>query len=372
MKHQLFTGSLAIGLAVAVLSVPADANAGVPLPIIASAEASASLAPMLENVLPSVVSIRVKVRPTEMARMPAKGRRDHRPEVAAKGLEIRVGSGVVIDSARGYIVTNNHVIDRAESMTAKLADGRELEAILVGTDAVPDIAVIKVAPERLTAIPLGDSGRVRVGDFVLAIGNPSNIGESVTAGIASGLHRRGLGIEQFEDFIQTDAAIYPGNSGGALINLRGELIGISTAYIGASNTNPGLGFAVPVNVARSVAEHLIAFGSPRRGKFGITYQDAGTAAVRDLKPASPADSPVVVKVETGSAAERAGLKSGDVVIEFDGSAVHDADDFGNRIGLLWSGETARLSIVRTGKTRTISLTMQDDDARRITARGADR
>jgi serine protease DegQ len=364
MNRRFLIGSVALGVAAAAAAAT-EATAGVPLPVVEQVEGPASLAPMLEKVLPAVVSIEVKTRPPETARLAARNRREpRRPEVAAKGSETHIGSGVVIDEARGLIITNNHVIDRAAAMTVTLSDGRELAAKLVGADPVPDIAVISVAPEGLTAMPLGDSDRVRVGDFVLAIGNPSNIGESVTAGIASGLHRRRVGIERFEDFIQTDAAIYPGNSGGALANLSGELIGISTAYIGASNTNPGLGFAVPINVARKVANHLVVFGSAKRGKFGITYEVASPAAMRDVKLAAARNVPVMLKVEPGSAAERAGLKSGDVVTEIDGTSVQDAEDFGNRIGLLWNGDTAALSVLRGGRSMMIQVTMPDDDKHR--------
>jgi serine protease DegQ len=364
MNRSVLIGSVALGLATAAAACT-TATAGVPLPVVEQVEGSSSLAPMLEKVLPAVVSIEVKARPPEAAHLAARNRREpRRPQVAAKGTEVHTGSGVVIDETRGLIITNNHVIERAAAMTVTLSDGRVLPATLVGADPVPDIAVIRVAAEGLTAMPLGDSDRVRVGDFVLAVGNPSNIGESVTAGIASGLHRRRIGIERFEDFIQTDAAIYPGNSGGALANLRGELIGISTAYIGASNTNPGLGFAVPINVARRVADHLIAFGSPKRSKFGITYEDASPAATRDLKLGSSRNVPVVLKVEPGSAAERAGLKSGDVVAEIDGAPVQDAEDFGNRIGLMWNGDTAALSVLRSGKAITIEIMMPGDDGHR--------
>ena len=364
MNRSFLIGSVAHGLASAAAAVT-GATAGVHLPVVEQVEGSSSLAPMLEKVMPAVVSIEVKARAPESVRLAARSRREpRRPEIAAKGTEVQIGSGVVIDKARGLIITNNHVIDRAAAMTVTLSDGRQLAAKLVGTDPVPDIAVISVAPEGLTAMPLGDSDHVRVGDFVLAIGNPSNIGESVTAGIASGLHRRQVGIERFEDFIQTDAAIYPGNSGGALANLRGELIGISTAYIGASNTNPGLGFAVPINVALKVADHLIAFGSAKRGKFGITYEDASPATIRDMKLAVARNVPVILKVVPGSAAERAGLKSGDVVTEIDGTPVQDAQDFGNRIGLLWNGDIAALCVVRGGKAMTIEVTMPGEDGHR--------
>jgi S1-C subfamily serine protease len=181
------------------------------------------------------------------------------------------GSGVVIDPDAGIILTNAHVIEGAEEITVAFADGREAPAVRIGSDPGTDIAVIKVSAPGLAAIPLGNSDQLEVGDFVLALGNPFQIGQTVTSGIVSGLHRNNVGIERHEDFIQTDAAIYPGHSGGPLINLRGELVGINTAFIGAANTNSGMGFAIPINLARSIAEQIVKYGDVQRGRSGTLF-----------------------------------------------------------------------------------------------------
>ena len=357
-----FIGTVALGLTMAVGAITA-VNAAVPLPIVEQVGSSATLAPVLEKVLPAVVSILVKSHAPEGPGSAAQNRRDKRrpSDVAAERHENRAGSGVVFDAPRGLIITNNHVIDRADKITVILSNRRELQANIVGTDSATDVAVIKVQPDDLTAIMYGDSDRIRVGDFVLAIGNPSNIGESVTSGIVGGLHRTNLGIEQYEDFIQTDAGIYPGSSGGALVNLQGKLVGINTAYIGATNANPGLGFAIPINMARKIAEHIVEFGNPRRAKIGISYDDPTPAIIRDMKRVPSLALPVISRIDAGSAAERAGLKSGDAVTEVDGTPVRDAADLGNRLGLLWIGESTELSVLRSGKAMTIRVTIADNN-----------
>ena len=230
-----------------------------------------SLAPVLKKITPAVVSIETKFRAQD-----AKNRRRD-----ARDPPGNVGSGVVFDAKRGLIITNNHVIDRADDITVTFTDGRMFKAKRVGTDPEFDLAVISVDADNLPSLPFGDSRQLEVGDFVLAIGYPANIGQSVTSGIVSGLHRTNVGVEQFENFIQTDAAIYPGNSGGALVDLQGDLVGINTAYIGATSTNPGMGFAIPVNTARIIADQIIEFGDVRRGTLGITTDDPSPDAARD-------------------------------------------------------------------------------------------
>jgi S1-C subfamily serine protease len=357
----LLTGTLALGLTLTV-GVNDTINAAVPLPVVEQFDTTASLAPMLERILPAVVSILVKSHAQQGLDSAARNRRDERrpTDVAAERYESRAGSGVVFDGARGFIITNNHVVDRADKTTVILHDGRQLEATIVGTDPATDVAVIKVQPNDLTAITYGDSDRIRVGDFVLAIGNPSNIGESVSSGVVGGLHRTGLGIEKYEDFIQTDAGIYPGSSGGALVDLQGKIVGINTAYIGASNANPGLGFAIPINMARKIAEHIVEFGPPRRGKIGISYDDRAPATIRDMKLVPSHALPVISRIDVGSSAERSGLKPGDVVTEVDGTLVRDAADLANRLGLLWIGESTELSVSRSGKAMTIRVTIADN------------
>jgi len=210
---------------------------------------------------------------------------------------------------------------------------------------------------------MGNSDVVEVGDFVLAIGNPFQIGQTVTSGIVSGLHRNNIGLEQYENFIQTDAAIYPGNSGGALVNLRGELIGINTAFIGATNSNPGMGFAIPVNMARTVADHLVESGDVRRGRLGITFEDPTPALAREFKLVATQTAPVITKIDPGSSAERAGVKTGDVVTELGGMPVRDTADLRTRLGLLWVGDTAELTVARDGKPMVIRATITDKEQR---------
>jgi len=271
MRRRLMT--VALGLAVAVGSIEADAS--VPLPIIQQASGVTSLAPLLKQITPAVVSISIKGSATAVTDSPpSKGQRAQRAastrDVAADPPMRARGSGVVIDPGEGFILTNAHVIADADDITVTFADGRELPARRVGSDARSDVAVIRVEAQALPAIAIGNSDQLEVGDFVLAIGNPFLIGQTVTSGIVSALHRTKLGIEQYEDFIQTDAAIYPGNSGGALVNLRGELIGINTAFIGAG-TNPGMGFAIPINMVRAIADQVIRYGDGHSAKSGIMF-----------------------------------------------------------------------------------------------------
>jgi len=198
-----------------------------------------------------------------------------------------------------------------------------------------------------------------VGDFVLAIGNPFLIGQTVTSGIVSGLNRTNVGLEQYENFIQTDAAIYPGNSGGALVNLRGDLIGINTAFVGATNSNPGMGFAIPINMARVVTDRIVETGDVRRGKLGITFEDPTPALVREFKFAAVPSTPIITKVDAGSAADLAGLKVGDVVTDLAGMPVRDMSQLRIRLGLLWLGDAAELTVIRNGKQAVIRATITD-------------
>ncbi len=352
---QIF-GAAALGLALAG-SQPIAANASVPLPVVQQASGIPTLAPVLKKIAPTVVSISTKGRAPDGNSQQRKAR-DAKP-VAVDQQVKAAGSGVVIDAGQGLVITNNHVIDRAEEISVQLADGRELAAKLVGGDPDTDIAIIRVPAENLTAIPIGNSDQVEVGDFVLAIGNPFLIGQTVTSGIVSGLNRTNVGIEQYENFIQTDAAIYPGNSGGALVNLRGDLIGINTAFVGATSSNPGMGFAIPINMARVVTDRILETGDVRRGKLGITFEDSTPALVREFKLAAAPATPIITKVEAGSPAELAGLKAGDVVIELAGTAVRDTSQLRSRLGLLWVGDSADLTVMRNGKATIVRATIVD-------------
>src|SRR5215468_7888364 len=338
MNHIL--GATALGLALAASGFVA-ANASVPLPVIQQASGMPTLAPVLKKITPAVVSIAVKSRAPD-ANTQQRRTRDAKPAAVDQQVHA-AGSGVVIDAGQGFIITNNHVIDRAEEITVQLADGRELAAKLVGGDPDTDVAVIKVPAENLTAIVFGNSDQVEVGDFVLAIGNPFLIGQTVTSGIVSGLNRSNVGVGQYENFIQTDAAIYPGNSGGALVNLRGDLIGITTAFIGATNANPGMGFAIPINMARIVATQIVEGGEIRRGTLGIPIDDPTPDVIRELKMSAPQGCAVIVKVDPRSPGARAGLKSGDIVTEIGNRPVRDSTFLRDRLALLLVGDVAEFA-----------------------------
>jgi S1-C subfamily serine protease len=325
-----------------------------------------TLAPVLEQVSPAIVSIRVEPAPEPAA----KNRREPKSsaKAAAKPEEIRAGSGVIFDGAQGLIITNNHVIEHADEITATFVHGRRQVATLVGADPETDLALLKVERTDLTAVPFSDSNRLRAGDFVVSVGVPFPLGRTVTLGIVSALHRSNIGIAPAEDFIQTDTAIYPGDSGGALVNLRGELVGINVGYIASSSTNSGVGFAIPSNLVRKVVDQLLEHGSVRRGTLGIAYGDPKPGAARGLNLAVA--RPVIEKVDAGSSAERAGLKVGDLVMSIDGIGVRNADELYSKMSLDWLGETVELAIMRDGQPLVVRAVMEDQSP--AGARGAAR
>ena len=323
---------------------------GVPLAITAGTDGIPTLAPLLKKVTPGVVSIAVKGRIGEEQNPLLKDpeiRRSLNMPKGVKSIEFSgAGSGVVFDAKAGLIVTNNHILEYADEITVALSDGRKLPGKRVGGDAETDIALISVAAEGLTPIPLGDSDKLEVGDFVLAIGNPFQLGQTVTSGIVGGLRRSGLGIESYEEFIQTDASINPGNSGGALVNLRGELVGINTAVVGDNGGRTGIGFAIPVNMARAVVDQILVHGDIQRGQLGITIETPSPEAAREKNVPTQHAGAVITKIEAGSAAERAGAKPGDIITQLGGSSVRDATDLRNRLGALRLGEAVDLTVIR--------------------------
>jgi len=268
------------------------------------------------------------------------------------------GSGVIIDANKGYIVTNHHVIEKADEISVTLLDGRQFNAKLIGEDSETDVALLQISADNLTALPLADSDKLRIGDFVVAIGNPFGLGQTVTSGIVSGLRRSGLGIEAYEDFIQTDASINPGNSGGALVDLRGKLVGINTAIIAPGGGNVGIGFAIPSNMVQQVAQHLADFGEVRRGILGVKMQDltADLAAAFGLDGKKGA---VIAEVEPNSAAKKAGLRSGDIITAINDKPVNSATAVRNRIGLLRIGEKVKITVIRKGRTRNFNVVIAD-------------
>jgi serine protease Do/serine protease DegQ len=345
-----------LGMAIMLLT-PYLANAALPQSV--NDQGLPSLAPMLENVTPAVVNIategRVQLKQNPLFSDPFFRRFFNIPN-QQQPLERKtqsLGSGVIVDAKRGLVLTNNHVIANAVEITVTLRDGRQLKAELIGTDPETDVAVIKVPSENLTDIKPTDSDALRVGDFVVAIGNPFGLGQTVTSGIVSALSRSGLGIEGYEDFIQTDASINPGNSGGALVNLRGELIGINTAIFSQSGGNIGIGFAIPINLALQITEQLLENGEVDRGFIGIQAQDlnpdlAEAFGVKDKRGA------IINSVMPDSPAAEAGLKPGDVITSVNGKTIKSASDVRLNIGLLPVGEKVVFEILREGRRKKLT------------------
>lgn len=338
---------------------------GVGLPGLASAQLPAgmeregmpSLAPLLERTTPAVVNIAVLSRaPAEqnpLMQDPFFRRYFNLPPMRDAPPQLSAGSGVIVDAGNGYVLTNNHVIANATEILVTLNDRRRFKAKLVGTDPATDIALLKIDPDRLTDIKIGNSDALAVGDYVVAIGNPFGLGQTVTSGIISALGRSGLNIEGYEDFIQTDASINPGNSGGALINLRGELIGINTAILAPAGGNVGIGFAVPSRMAQGVMAQLLRFGEVRRGLIGVSVQDV-TPEIAEAMGLKDGAGALVTQVQAGSPAAAAGIRSGDLIVEVDGHAIDNASDLRNQVGLVPVGQEVKLVVLRDGKRMNLT------------------
>jgi serine protease Do/serine protease DegQ len=328
-----------------------------------------TLAPMIRKVSPTVVNIATRGTIRERgAQNPLLDdpffRRffDVPPDTGPHARPFQsAGSGVIFDARSGYIVTNAHVVENASEITVTLQDGRDLKAEIVGSDTPSDVAVLKVKPDGLTQIPLGDSAKVEVGDFVVAIGNPFGLQHTVTSGIISGLSRSGINPDGYEDFIQTDASINPGNSGGALVNLRGELIGINTAILSRSGGNIGIGFAIPVNMARSVMEQLIRYGSVKRGQLGVSMYTVTPDIAHSLGLPSAVGA-LVSQVVEGSPADHAGIRTGDVITSVNGQPVKSNSELRNTIGLLRVGDKVEIGLLRDGKPLRVTAVIADTTA----------
>lgn len=346
-----------------LVTLPLHVNAALPA-FDSQGENLPSLAPMLEKTVPGVVNVftrtRVTVRQSPLLSDPFFRRFFNVPDQPTERMTQSLGSGVVVDAKNGYILTNHHVIDGADEISVNLSDGRTLPAKLVGSDSETDIAVLHVEDSKLTAVPLTNSDKTRVGDFVVAIGNPFGLGQTVTSGIVSAVGRSGLGIEGYEDFIQTDASINPGNSGGALVNLRGELVGVNTAILSKSGGNVGIGFAIPINMAREIMSQLIEHGEVRRGVLGAQAQDL-TPELAAAFNIDRQQGAVVTQVTEGSPADKAGLQTGDVITELNRRPVQNASDVRNRIGLLRIGEHVEMKVMRDGKTRTLKAVVEEPE-----------
>jgi len=328
------------------------------LPFNFGGESRPTLAPLLKEVTPAVVNISV-VSQVQIARNPMAEDPLFRffglpsqPEIQPRQ---GAGSGVIVDAEHGYILTNHHVVEGANEIAVTLADRRQFEAELIGSDEGTDIALLKIDADNLKDLRLGDSDELEVGDFVLAIGNPFGLGQTVTSGIVSALGRS-VGLEGYEDFIQTDASINPGNSGGALVNLDGELVGINTAIIAPGGGNVGIGFAVPMSMAEGIMKQLLEYGEVRRGRLGITIQDVtpGLAEALDLSVTRGA---VVTQVDPDSPAERAGIEAGDIIVELNSDEVDGSSDLRNKVAIIPLGETADIRFVRDGDVRTTEVTI---------------
>ncbi len=349
MKHVK-----ALATFVTLLSLLVSGAALAQLPAVVAGQRLPSLAPMLADVTPAVVNIAVEVRTPEANPMLADPffRRFFDIPEHSQRQEQAAGSGVIVDAARGIVVTNHHVVKDADRIMVGLKDRRVLEAKVVGVDPGTDIAVLRIPAKGLTAVKWGDSEALEVGDFVVAIGNPFGIGQTVTSGIVSALGRTGLNMEGYEEFIQTDASINPGNSGGALVNLAGELVGINTAIIGPSGGNVGIGFAVPVHMVRAVLDQILRFGEVRRGRVGVSTQDLTPELAAKLG-VKATEGAVVAQIERGSEAERAGLRPRDVVVSVNGHHVHTSSELRNRVGLIPVGDEIELEVLRGDRTLRI-------------------
>ena len=321
-----------------------------------------TLAPIIEAVAPSVVNIAtqgsVAASINPLLQDPVFRRFFDIPDqdLPRERRTRSVGSGVIVDAADGYVLTNHHVVDNADKIVVTLRDRREFEAELIGSDPATDIAVLRINADGLDAIPLGNSDQLAIGDFVIAIGNPFGLGQTVTSGIVSAVNRTRVGIGPFEDFIQTDASINPGNSGGALVDLNGNLIGINTAIVGPGGGNVGIGFAIPSNQARDIMAQIIANGSVQRGILGVRIQDI-TPAIADALDLDEARGAIVAEVVPGSAAEKAGLRSGDIILNVDDEPIRDGADLRNIVGLTPVGTDITLAILRRGAPMTLVATI---------------
>ena len=367
-RRQIVVAGVAISLSLlAALFISGKGHAA--LPVSVNGQQLPSLAPMLEQTTPAVVNISTKgkvlVR-NALSQDPFFQRFFNLPGLTREKETTSLGSGVIVDAPNGYILTNHHVIEGAFEINVTLRDGRELKAELIGTDPDTDVAVIKVNDRHLSGIAFADSAGLRVGDFVVAIGNPFGLGQTVTSGIVSALGRSGLGIESYEDFIQTDASINLGNSGGALVNLRGELVGINTAILGTSGQSGsiGIGFAIPINMARDIMQQLIESGSVTRGRLGVGAQDL-TAELGQAFNLDISQGAIVTRIEQGSAAQKAGLKVGDVITKVDGRSVRSSADIHNLVGLIRIDQNVELEIIRAGKVGVINARISKIDVATI-------
>ena len=380
--------ALSLGLALSPLAMAAETASSA-----ATAQQMPSLAPMLEKVMPSVVSINVEGSTTvNTPRMPRNfqqffgdnspfcqdgspfqsspfcqggGAGDDGQGGGQQQKFMALGSGVIIDAAKGYVVTNNHVVDNANTIKVQMSDGRKFDAKVVGKDPRSDIALIQIQdPKNLTAIKLADSDALRVGDYTVAIGNPFGLGETVTSGIVSALGRSGLNAENYENFIQTDAAINRGNSGGALVNLNGELIGINTAILAPDGGNIGIGFAIPSNMVKNLTAQMVQYGQVKRGELGIMGTELNSELAKAMKVDAQRGA-FVSQVMPNSSAAKAGIKAGDVIPSLNGKPISSFAALRAEVGSMPIGSKVTLGLLREGKPVNVSLELQQSSQNQV-------
>ncbi|MGM3175934.1 serine endoprotease DegP [Dickeya lacustris] len=387
-RKPLMLSALALGLAMAMTGITGVAVAA--QTVSSSSSQLPSLAPMLENVMPSVVNISIEGHtpaqqnqtlpqsqppllgdntpfcqegsPFQSSPMCQGEEEDERDEGATGGGPQQtfqaLGAGVIINAAKGYVVTNNHVVENADKIQVHLNDGRNYEAKIIGRDPRSDVALIQLQDFRnLTEIKLADSDQLRVGDYAVAIGNPYGLGETATSGIISALGRSGLNIENYEDFIQTDAAINRGNSGGALVNLQGELIGLNTAILAPGGGNIGIGFAIPSNIVKNLTNQIVEFGEVKRGELGIVATELNSDLARAMKVDAQRGT-FVSQIQPGSAAAKAGIKAGDVIVSMNGKPVGSFSALRAQLGSMPVGSQLTLGVLREGKPMSLDVTLE--------------
>ncbi|MEX9789143.1 Do family serine endopeptidase [Providencia rettgeri] len=371
MKRKNFfltAAAMSLGLSLAAIPAVSSAALSATLPATAQSQNMPSLAPMLEKVLPAVVNIHVSGTRVQNQQIPEELKFFFGPNIPQQQQSVRpfegLGSGVIIDAQQGYILTNNHVIDGADKIQIQLNDGREIAVNLIGKDPQTDIALLKISNAKdiknLTAVSIADSDKLRVGDFAVAVGNPFGLGQTATSGIISALGRSGLNLEGLENFIQTDASINRGNSGGALVNLNGELIGINTAILAPGGGNIGIGFAIPSNMAKNLSEQLIKHGEVKRGILGIK----GTEMNSDIAKAFNIDAQrgaFVSEVLPKSSAAKAGIKSGDVLVSVDGKRINSFAELRAKIGTSQIGKEITIGLIRSGKPMEVKVVLENDE-----------
>jgi serine protease Do/serine protease DegQ len=358
MRQQLFAlaALLALGFSGSAPAQLPEKVGDTPVP---------TLAPIVKKASPAVVNIATKgtlrERRNPLMEDPFFRRFFDAPDVPRERQFMSAGSGVIVDAKNGYIITNAHVIENADEITVTLLDDRQIKAQIVGRDKPSDVAVLKVAAKNLVEMPLADSSKAEVGDFVLAIGNPFALHHTVTSGIISALGRSDGNPESYQDFIQTDAPINPGNSGGALVNLQGELVGVNTAIFSGSGGNIGIGFAIPSNMVKAVMGQLVQFGEVKRGMLGVQLANQLTPEVAESLGLENARGALVSQVVGGGAADKAGIKAGDVITSINGRNVANSAELRNNIGLLRIGEKVEIGLIREGKPRRVTAVIGERD-----------